>query len=235
MNNKIVFKSIKFFNYPFKYIINYLTFSGGYLVAPAASSLSEINSNNVYYKSLKNSDVAIFDSGFFCLLLRLYKKKKVNKFSGYLFLKLLLDYQKFKNKKYFLINPNLKEEKKNKNLLRIKKIYNQKSYCAPKYNLSNYKDLKLLNEIKLFKPDIIIINLGGGIQEPLGEFLNNNLKRKTIIICTGAAIGFLTKVQAPITSFYDKYYLGWLVRLMHKPNDYFPRVMKSFNLLKVLK
>ena len=95
--------------------------------------------------------------------------------------------------------------------------------------------MKLLNEIKLFKPDIIIINLGGGIQEPLGEFLNNNLKRKTIIICTGAAIGFLTKVQAPITSFYDKYYLGWLVRLMHKPNDYFPRVMKSFNLLKVLK
>ena len=118
MNNKIVFKSIKFFNYPFKYIINYLAFSGGYLVAPAASSLSEINTNKLYYRSLKNSDVAIFDSGFFCLLLRLYKRKKVDKFSGYLFLKLLLDNQKFKNKKFFLINPNLNEEKKNKNLLK---------------------------------------------------------------------------------------------------------------------
>ena len=90
MSNKIVFKSIKFFNCSFKYIINYLLYSGGYLVAPAASSLSEIETNKIYYKSLKNSDVAIFDSGFFCLLLRLFKKKKIKKLSGYLFLKLIL-------------------------------------------------------------------------------------------------------------------------------------------------
>ena len=232
MNKTIVFKSIKFFNYPFKYIISYLSYSGGYLVAPAASSLSEIDTKKIYYRSLKNSNVAIFDSGFFCLLLRIFKRKKIKKFSGYLFLKLLLDNYKFKNKKFFLINPNLYEQKKNINLLRMKKIYNQKSYCSPLYTLSNYKDLKLLKEIKLFKPDVIVINLGGGIQEPMGEFIKNNFKRKTIIICTGAAIGFLTKVQAPITSYYDKYYLGWLIRLIHKPADYFPRIMQSFNLLK---
>ena len=232
MSNKIVFKSIKFFNCSFKYIINYLLYSGGYLVAPAASSLSEIETNKIYYKSLKNSDVAIFDSGFFCLLLRLFKKKKIKKLSGYLFLKLLLNNKKIKYKKFFLINPNLYEQKKNINLLRTQKIYNQKSFCAPLYNLSNYKDLKLLREIKLFKPDFVIINLGGGIQEPLGEFIKKNFKRKTVIICTGAAIGFLTKVQAPISSFYDKYYLGWLVRLAHKPKNYFPRILKSFNLLK---
>ena len=51
MNKKIVFKSIKFFNYPFKYIINYLSYTGGYLVAPAASSLSEINFKNIYHRS----------------------------------------------------------------------------------------------------------------------------------------------------------------------------------------
>ena len=232
MNKKIIFKSIKFFNYPFKYIINYLSYTGGYLVAPAASSLSEINFKNIYHRSLRNSDIAIFDSGFFCLLLRIFKKKKINKFSGYLFLKLLLENKKFKNKKFFLIDPNLEEQKKNKNLLRLNKIYKQKSYCAPLYNLSNYKDFKLLKEIKLFKPDIVIVNLGGGIQEPLGEFIKKNLKRKTIIICTGAAIGFLTKVQAPISFFYDKYYLGWLVRLIHKPTNYFPRIVKSFNLLR---
>ena len=76
MNKKIIFKSIKFFNYPFKYIINYLSYTGGYLVAPAASSLSEINFKNIYHRSLRNSDIAIFDSGFFCLLLRIFKKKK---------------------------------------------------------------------------------------------------------------------------------------------------------------
>ena len=54
-------------------------------------------------------------------------------------------------------------------------------------------------------------------------YLKNNIKRKNVlIVCTGAAIGFLTKVQAPINIFYDKFYLGWLVRLIHKPKNYFP-------------
>ncbi len=31
------------------YIISYLSYSGGYLVAPAASSLSEINTKKIYW------------------------------------------------------------------------------------------------------------------------------------------------------------------------------------------
>ena len=54
-----------------------------------------------------------------------------------------------------------------------------------------------------------------------------------MIICTGAAIGFLTKVQAPINVFYDKLYLGWLIRLIHKPKSFFPRIIQSFNLIKL--
>ena len=231
-NKKIIFKSIKFYNSSFNYIINNLLKSGGYLVAPAASSLSEIKTNKIYYRSLINSNIAIFDSGFFCLLLRFFKRTKVKKFSGYLFLKLLLEKKSIKNKKFFLVNPNQKEQIKNINLLRSKKIFNIRSYCAPLYNLSNYKDYKLLNEIKNFKPNIIIINIGGGIQEPLGEFLNSHFKTKAIILCTGAAIGFLNGIQAPITSFYDRYYLGWLIRLIHKPTNYFPRIIKSLNLIK---
>ena len=76
------------------------------------------------------------------------------------------------------MNPNQKEQIKNINLLRSKKIFNIRSYCAPLYNLSNYKDYKLLKKIKLFKPDIIIINLGGGIQEPMGEFIKKKFKKK---------------------------------------------------------
>ena len=70
------------------------------------------------------------------------------------------------------------------------------------------------------------------VQEPLGEFLNSHFKTKAIILCTGAAIGFLNGIQAPITSFYDRYYLGWLIRLIHKPTNYFPRIIKSLNLIK---
>ena len=150
-----------------------------------------------------------------------------------MFLKLLLETARFKNKKFFLINPNLHEQNINYKLLRTNGIFNYKSYCAPIYNLSNFKDFELLRKINLYKPDFIIVNLGGGIQEPLGYFIKINLKKKdTVIICTGAAISFLTKVQAPINVFYDKYYLGWLIRLIHKPKNYFPRIIQSFNLVK---
>ena len=115
-----------------------------------------------------------------------------------------------------------------------RRALNQKSYCAPIYNLSNFKDFKLIKKINLYNPDIIIVNIGGGIQEPLGQFINQNVKKKlTAVICTGAAIGFLTKVQAPINDNYDKLYLGWLIRLIHKPKSFFPRIIQSFNLIKL--
>ena len=233
MGKKIIFYSIKFFAYEFKYLVNRLQNSGGYIVAPAASSLSEIFKKKIYYESLRKSNIAILDSGFFCVLLRIFKRKKVKKFSGYLFLKSILELKKLKYKKFFLINPSLYEQNKNYNLLRTKGIFNQQSYLAPVYNLSNFKDLKLIKKINLYNPDIIIINLGGGIQEPLGQFISQNIKKKlTVIICTGAAISFLTKVQAPINVLYDRFYLGWFIRLIHKPKNFFPRIVQSFNLIK---
>jgi len=233
MGKIVKFQSIKFFDYSFKYLFNKLLNCGGYLVAPAASSLCDIKFNKKYYYSLRNSDIAIFDSGFFCILLRIFKKIKVKKLSGYLFLKLLLEEKNIKNKKFFLINPSMKENIKNFNLLRSKGIINQKSCIAPIYNLSNYNDLRLINKINIYNPDILIINLGGGIQEPLADFIKQKSnKKKLIILCTGAAISFLTKEQAPISTFYDKYYLGWMIRLIYKPKNFFPRIISSFKLIK---
>ena len=65
MGKTIKFHSIHFFDYSFNYILKKLLNSGGYVVAPAASSLSDIIKNRKYYFSLVNSDIAIFDSGFF--------------------------------------------------------------------------------------------------------------------------------------------------------------------------
>ena len=96
-NNIIVFRGIKFYNYNFYKIFSKIN-KGGYLVAPAASAITNIDINKKYYDSLKKSDVAILDSGFFCLLLRLFKGKKVTKFSGYLFLKNFLNFNLIKKK-----------------------------------------------------------------------------------------------------------------------------------------
>ena len=133
---KISFKGINFYTGNFNQIKKKFD-NGGVLVAPAASALANIEKDNIYFSSLRNSNIAIFDSGFFCILIRIFKFKKVKKLSGFLFLKNFLD--EYKNHdKILLINPSKKSDVLNYNFLRSKKIYNFKSYIAPKYKKKNY-------------------------------------------------------------------------------------------------
>ena len=223
-----IFQQIKFYSGSYKNIKKKFD-QGGVLVAPAASALTSINNDKKYHKSLIDSDVAIFDSGFFCILIRIFKQKKVIKLSGYLFLSRFLD--EFKEKdKLFLINPSIKENRANKKYLLKRNIKNFYSYIAPHYRI--IKDDKLIKKIKLFKPKYIMINLGGGTQEPLGIYLKKNLNFKVSILCTGAAIAFLTKEQAPINKFVDRLYLGWLIRLLWNPLKYYKRIFLSLHLIK---
>ena len=99
-------------------------------------------------------------------------------------------------------------------------------------NFKNIIDNNLLEEIKRFQPRYIIINLGGGIQESLALYIKNNIKQKISILCTGAAIAFLTKRQAPINDVIDKFYLGWLARILFNPRKSLIRTIKSLYLIK---
>lgn len=225
------FNKIKFFNYSFKYIFNKIS-KGGVLVAPAASALADIDKNKIYHSALTKSDVAIFDSGFFCILLRIFKGIKVKKLSGYKFLKLFLDKRILRNSKILLINPNIIDQKANTELLKKLKIYNFFNYIAPKYSVANIKDIKLIQLIKKNRPDFIVINLGGGIQEPLGIYIKKKIHYNAGIICTGAAIAFMTRRQAPINDLVDKFYLGWAIRNLYTPKISTPRTLNSFRLIK---
>ncbi len=98
--------------------------------------------------------------------------------------------------------------------------------------MKNFHDKKLINIIEKFKPNYILINIGGGTQEILAQFILKKLKFKTSIICTGAAIAFLTKKQAPINDMIDKFYLGWMLRIMYNPKKSFFRTIRSLLLVK---
>ena len=228
--NVIFFKNIKFYDYSFIQILKKIKF-GGYLVAPAASSLSRIYINKKYYEALKNSTVAIFDSGFFCILLFLFKGIKVRKFSGYLFLKKLIN-NELKNKKVLSIDPSKKESFLNKKYFQKNKIKSH-SYIAPFYK-KNYYDERLFTIIKQINVDYIIINIAGEKQEILAYELHKKFKkRKLKIICTGAAIGFLTGAQIKINDTVDKFFLGWFFRLLSNPKIYYKRVLSSLLLLRL--
>ena len=234
MVSKIIFKQIKFININDQEFKRFII-KKGLFVFPAGPALATIKKSNEYYKSLKKADFVFFDSGFFVILLKVFKNVNVSKFSGYKFLNLFFDYlRKNKKKSIFCIDPNLKFSKSNRNLFKnlgLKKIY---SHIAPKYKIENIQDIKLLKKLKKVKPDYIVTNIGGGVQEILAIYLKKNLKHKTTILCTGAAISFFTKDQAPINSLIDQLFLGWFVRLIFNPFIFFKRYFLSLKLIPMV-
>lgn len=211
--------------------IKFLLDKGGLLVLPSGPGLATIRHDPQYYKSIKNADLVLFDSGYLCLLLRFLKNIKVRKLSGYIFFKKFLkSLQKEKKKIIYFIDPSHKQSKINKAYLKKKNIINVQQYVAPIYKKNKIIDRKLVKKINRIKPKYVIINLGGGVQEVLGNYLKKNLKYKASIICSGAAISFFTGQQAPFTDFIDKIYLGWLLRIIFNPFIFLPRYISAIKL-----
>jgi hypothetical protein len=232
----VKFNDLKFYDIEFHNLLDRLNkkTSSSLVLLPSGPGLSSILFDKKYYQSLKGSTFNLFDSGLFCLLLKL-KGVFVKKNSGFLLLLNLINY--FKQKKinsFFFVDPNIVESKKNQKFVNSyfsKNLY--RSYVSPIYEFNNPVDLDLLKLLNQKKPKYIIINLGGGVQEKLGYWLKKNLNFKCIIFCTGAAIAFHTKSQAPITIAIDRFYLGWLVRCIYQPIIFIPRYFKAFRFLYI--
>lgn len=236
MIQQIKFKGITFKNFDIKDFKKIIEKKGLFLF-PSGPGLSSIENEIPYLKALKNADYNFFDSGYFVLLLKYFKKIDVNKFSGYLFIKLFLEYiKKNNNKKLFLVDPNIRLSVSNTKLfdkIGVSKK-NINNYIAPHYDSKSISDKKLLNIVKNIKPDYILLNIGGGTQEILGLYLKNNIHFKCTIICSGAAISFFTGDQAPMNVFFDKIYLGWLIRIIFNPRVFLPRYLKSIKLIHIV-
>jgi len=143
---KFTFFGIKFIDGNFK-SIKILIDKGGLLVLPAAPALLNIKTDKKYHKALKNADIALFDSGYFCLLLRMFKRIKVKKFSGLKFLKQFLQSQKNNSNKILFIDPSNKDKIINKKYLKSLRLNKIIQYVAPIYNKDYTKDLNLLKII----------------------------------------------------------------------------------------
>jgi UDP-N-acetyl-D-mannosaminuronic acid transferase (WecB/TagA/CpsF family) len=231
-NNLINFYGIKFYNWSYNRIIKKIS-KGGYLCAPAAFPLCEIKNNKKYYLALKFSNINLFDSGYFCILLRIFNNIKVKKFSGYLFLLKFLKDKRVKKKKILFVDPTLKDSKINCIVLAKNRFNSSFSYVAPIYNSNkSYEDKKLFYLINKIKPKFLIINISGLKQEYLAYVIAKKIKFKLSILCLGGAISFVTKSQAPITPFFDRYYMGWLIRIIYSPRIFILRTFKSILLIR---
>ena len=232
MINNIRFKNIKFLNISdkdFPIIIK----KKGLFLFPSGPGLSNLDKKPTYLKALHNADFNFFDSGYFVILLSLLKNIKVNKFSGYKFFKLYINFLK-KNKELSILSINPSKSSSKYNISFFNKLGFGKNkvvhYNAPIYNPNLLEDHRLLKVINKNKPEHILINLGGNIQEILGFYIKSNIKYKPSIFCTGAAISYFTKEQAPINNFVDNINLGWLIRILYRPNIFLTRYIFALRL-----
>jgi len=211
---------------------------GGLVVAPAAPALAELDSQPHYAKALHEADIVLADSGLMVLLCRLFKRIHLTRISGLRFLVALLEADDLPPAaEQFWIMPTVEESTANRAYLASRGIDLPESniYIAPYYaNNEALRDTALLARIRSQTPRLIMVNLAGGKQETIGAWLKQALDYKPGIICTGAAIAFLSGQQTRIGTWVDRCYLGWLQRIISRPRVYARRYLRALRLIRLL-
>jgi UDP-N-acetyl-D-mannosaminuronic acid transferase (WecB/TagA/CpsF family) len=203
------------------------------VVVPSAPVLSEIHRDPNTHEALKAADIAIPDSSFMLLLLRLFQRISLPKYSGFKLVGDLLSDPDFLSSKLLLVDPS--QEASQTNVTHLMSLgmeqSNLISYVAPWYGKTGpLTDPSLNSLIAAERPDNIMINLGGMTQERLGAGIKQSVDTNCRIFCTGAAIAFYNGQQAPISILIDKLHLGWLWRCLYKPTVFIPRYLRAFRL-----
>jgi N-acetylglucosaminyldiphosphoundecaprenol N-acetyl-beta-D-mannosaminyltransferase len=210
---------------------------GGLIVVPSAPVLVEMERSPSHREALRNADLAIADSGLMVLVWWLLTGERMKRISGPKYLSFLLSRPETEDPaKTVWIMPSKTSCAKNISWLRGKgHLTSEKDcYIAPTYSPGNLKDPELLEFILSRTPSQIIVALGGGTQERLGNFLKESLNYRPGIHCVGAAIGFLSGDQVRIPKWADGMYLGWLVRCLSNPQRFVPRYLRAVGLIGLL-
>jgi len=223
---------IRFFNRDVDEAIASMFRCGGFLVAPSGTCFARLREDHSYRRAVVAADLAIADSGLMVVLWRLLQRQKVHRISGLKYLRHLLGTLKGEeNTEVFWVLPSESARQKflewsDRGVLSLKR---ENCYVAPWYG-SEVEDRNLVSLIEQQRPAHVIVAIGSGAQEKLGYYLRENLSYRPAIHCIGAALGFITGDQIAIPEWADRFYLGWLCRLLAQPRSFIPRLMRGFEL-----
>ena len=223
---------IQFFNGDVDEAVASMFHDRGFLVAPSGTCFARLREDETYRRAVLAADLAIADSGLMVVLWRLLRRQKVERISGYKYLKHLLKKLKGEgNRELFWVLPT---EPARQNLLDWSRreafsINRDNCYVAPRYG-SEVEDRDLVALIEQHRASDVIVAIGSGAQENLGYYLRENLSYRPAIHCIGAALGFITGDQKAIPDWADRFFLGWLFRLLAQPRVFIPRLSRALEL-----
>lgn len=209
------------------------------VVAPSAPGLAvDLVQSASYREALVTAGLAITDSGFMVLLWRLFTGEKLPRHSGLKFLRAVLARPELKEPgSVFWVMPSAEEDARNRAWLAAQgfPVTPDDVYLAPHYKAGPVTDEELVRRIDARRPRIVMLAIGGGVQERVGLMLHERLDCAPSILCLGAAIAFLTGGQANIPPWADKLILGWLLRLLSNPRKFWRRYWDALGLAALLR
>jgi len=218
--------------------------SGGLLVAPSGPGLAgNLIEDPAYAKALESAEVVLPDSGLMVLLWNSFARRmspRLDRVSGLEFLESFLKdpEARLRLAQSFWVMPSEKEKQGNLQWLSSDLHLNvpeASTYVAPIYpSAGPVEDVKLLESVQSSQPAVVFLNIGGGVQERIGFYLQQNLDPCPAIICCGAAIAFLAGGQVRIPVWVDRCKLGWLLRCLHNPSGFIPRYWRAKSLVPLL-
>jgi len=223
---------LRFFNGDVDEAVALMHQHGGYLVAPSGTCFARLREDEPYRRAMLSADLAIADSGLMVLTWRLLRREKVQRISGLKYLKqLLTELKREENARVLWILPNERARQKLLDYFRheVFSVKIEDCYVAPRYRL-DVEDRDFLALVEERRPAHIVIAIGSGPQEKLGHYLCENLSYRPAIHCTGAALGFITGDQIAIPDWADRFFLGWLFRMIAQPRIFIPRLIRGFEL-----
>src|ERR1700736_117313 len=222
---------LNFFNGTVDEAVDVMSSNGGLLVVPAAPALVKLESDEGYRRALISADMAIADSGAMVLLWRIFTGRRVERISGLKFLKrLVARLASHPDDRVLWIVPSEQAHEKTIAWLRsVNLTATADFYVAPRY-AAQVRDDALVAKIDSHPSTHIVVGIGGGVQEKLGLFLKENVRARLAIHCIRAALAFLTGDQPPIPMWADRFYLGWLLRLLRQPRIFGPRYLSALKL-----
>ena len=227
---------IQFFNGDVEEAVGLMLQRGGLLVAPSGTCFARLREDERYRRAIVAADLAIADSSLMVLLWRLLRRQKVERISGYKYLKHLLGRLKGEGKRdVFWI---LATKHAQRSLFEWSRregfsVAEKNCYVAPWYG-SEVEDRDLLALLEQHRPTHVIVAIGSGAQEKLGYFMRENLSYRPAMHCIGAALGFITGDQISIPDWADRSYLGWFFRLLAQPRVFIPRLSRAFQLPRLI-
>ena len=227
---------IRFFTGPLEPLLA-LASRGGLFVFPSGPGLAELDRAPHYRQALERSDVAVTDSGAMVLLWRLRTGQHIDRISGLRFLRALLALPELRQPhRVFWVMPSEREAQENLAWLNAHGLPTtpDDTYIAPRYDAGSISDPDLVATLERARPQYIVLCIGGGVQERLGLALRDALDYRPAILCTGAALAFLTGQQAAIPVWADRLMLGWLLRSLSAPRRFVPRYFRSLRLVPLL-